>query len=138
MTETETTEGKYVIEYGKLGLLALVIVGGFVLVICAMFVFETGDDRFGPILALGSAQIAGAVGYLTGNGILASRGKPNVPAIGATPARVAAVALEAGELANVPTGELLERKAALRQQEQTSAVLHGLAAVTAELERRTA
>ena len=131
-------QGKYVIEYGKLGLLALVILGGFVLTICAMFVFEPGDDRFGPILALGSAQIAGAVGYLTGNGILASRGKPSIPAIGATPARVAATALEVSELSFVPTGELLERKAHLRRSEQTGAVLHGLAAITLELERRAA
>jgi hypothetical protein len=135
---TTGTEAKYVIEYGKLGMLALVILGGFVLIILSITTMDADDSRFGPILALGSAQIAGSVGYLTGNGILASRGQASVPTIAATPARVAATALETGELANVPTGELIERKAAMRQQEQTSAVLHGLAAVTAELERRTA
>jgi len=135
---TTETESGYVLEYGKLALLAIVIIGGFGLVLTAMIAFDTGDDRFGPILALGSAQIAGAVGYLTGNGILAARGKPNVAAIAASPARVAATALETSELVFVPTGELLERKAQLRQSEQTGAVLHGLAAITLELERRAA
>lgn len=126
------------IEYGKLLMLSVVIVGGFVLVLCGMFAFEPSDERFAPVLALGSAQIAGAVGYLTGNGRLASKGEPNVPAIGASPAKLAATALSMSEFATMTTGELLERKAELRSQEQTGAVLHGLAAITLELERRTA
>ncbi|MGE3449587.1 MAG: hypothetical protein AB7H92_18625 [Microbacteriaceae bacterium] len=130
--------GKYVVDYGKLMLLALVIIGGFALVLCAIIAFDPSDERFGPVLALGSAQIAGAMGYLTGTGRLAARGVANVPAIGATPHRVASAALEVGELANVPTGELLARKAELRQKDQTAAVYQGLAAIAAELERRTA
>jgi len=128
---------RFSIEYGKLGMLALVIVGGFVLVLCGIFAFEPADERFAPVLALGSAQIAGAVGYLTGNGRLASKGEANVPAIGASPARLAATALGTSEFAMMTTGDLLSRKADLRQHEQTGAVLNGLAAITLELERRT-
>lgn len=131
-------EPKYVIEYGKLALLALVIFGGFALVIVAIVAMEPDDSRFAPILALGSAQIAGAVGYLTGNGRLAAKGEPNVPAIGVTPMRAAARALELSELARVPTEELIREAEHLRASEQTGAVLHGLASITLELERRNA
>ncbi len=129
---------KYVIEYGKLAMLTVVILGGFALIILAITAMQADDPRFAPILAAGTGFIAGAVGYLTGNGRLASKGEVNVATIAATPARVAATALEVSEFANVPTGELRERKAQMRKQEQTSAVLHGLAAITAELERRVA
>lgn len=107
------TESKYVIEYGKIALLALVIIGGFALVIVSIVAMDPDDSRFAPILALGSAQIAGAVGYLTGNGRLAAKGEPNVPAIGVAPTRAARVAAELSELARVPTDELaieLERR----------------------------
>jgi hypothetical protein len=75
------------IEWGKLGLLSLVIVGGFVLVLVAIVSMSADDDRFGPILALGTSQIAGAVGYLTGNGRLASRGESSVPTFAPAPAK---------------------------------------------------
>ena len=105
------TESKYVIEYGKIALLALVIIGGFALVIVAIVAMDSDDSRFAPILALGSAQIAGAVGYLTGNGRLAAKGEPNVPAIAAAaPTRAAARVLELNE---IPTDQLaieLERR----------------------------
>ncbi len=127
---------KFQIEYGKLAMLAVVILGGFTIIGIGMLTFAADDPRFAPVLALGSAQIAGAVGYLTGNGRLATKGEPNVPAIGAPAARLAATALATGELVTVPTGELLERRAQLRQAEQTGAVLQGLAAITLELERR--
>lgn len=103
------TESKYVIEYGKIALLALVIIGGFALVIIAIVAMDADDSRFAPILAVGSAQIAGAVGYLTGNGRLAAKGEPNVPAIAAAPTRAAARVLEL----NDPTDQLaieLERR----------------------------
>lgn len=135
---TTESDPKYVIEYGKLGMLALTIVGGFVLIILAITSMSAGDERFAPILAAGTGFIAGAVGYLTGNGRLASKGESTVATIAASPARVAASALETSEFTNVPTGELLERKAVMRKQEQTGAVLHGLAAITLELERRAA
>ena len=127
---------KFQIEYGKLAVLCVVILGGFSLIALGMLSFASDDPRVAPVLALGSAQIAGAVGYLTGNGRLAAKGEVNVPAIGAPPARLAATALATGELVTVPTGELLKRATFLRQQEQTGAILSGLAAIALELERR--
>ncbi len=129
---------RVVIEWGKLLLLALVIVGGFALVLAAIFAMESTDERFAPVLALGSAQIAGAVGYLTGNGRLASKGEPNVPAIGASPVRLAAHAVAATELTTMSDMELSIRHEQLRQQEPTGPVLAQLAAITLEQERRIA
>lgn len=126
------------IEWGKLLLLSLVIVGGFVLVLVSILAMEPSDERFAPVLALGSAQIAGAVGYLTGNGRLASKGEANVPAIGASPVRLAAHAVAATELTTLSDVELSLRHEALRQQPPTGPVLAQLAAITLEQERRIA
>lgn len=126
------------IEWGKLLLLALVIVGGFTLVLVSILAMGPDDERFAPVLALGSAQIAGAVGYLTGNGRLASKGEPNVPAIGAGPIRLAAAAAVSSELTALSDAELSYRHESYRQLPPTGPNLSALAAITLEQERRIA
>lgn len=73
------------IEWGKLGLIMLLILGGFGLVFVAILDHSLSDDRFAITLALGSSIITGAMGYLFGNGRLASRGEISVPTIAPMP-----------------------------------------------------
>jgi hypothetical protein len=130
---------RLVIEWGKIILLALSIVGGFVLVILAIVTMQADDPRFAPTLAIGSAQIAGAIGYLTGNGRLAAAGQASVPAIGAPPARLAATATVATELAAEPTERLERRRRvflAIPPDDLAGTDLAELAAITLELDRR--
>lgn len=68
------------IEWGKLALIALLMTGGFVLVGIALLGHIT-DDRFAITLSLGSTIISAPMGYLFGNGRLASKGQPNVPTL---------------------------------------------------------
>jgi hypothetical protein len=71
------------IEWGKLALILVLMLGGFGLVFVALLDSDLTDDRFAITLALGSSIITGCMGYLFGNGRLASRGEASVPTLGA-------------------------------------------------------
>jgi hypothetical protein len=70
------------IEWGKLGILAISLMFGFALVIIALLVLPGDDARFAACLSFGTGTVGSVLGYVTGNGRLASRGEPSVPAIG--------------------------------------------------------
>lgn len=71
------------IEWGKLALILVLMIGGFGLVFVALLDANLSDDRFAITLALGSSIITGVMGYLFGNGRLASKGQQSVPTIAA-------------------------------------------------------
>lgn len=79
---------KFQIEWGKLGLIGLLMTFGFVLVTIALLT-DIPDDRFAAILALATGCITGPAGYLYGNGRLASKGEQSVPTLAPHPDRVA-------------------------------------------------
>lgn len=76
------------IEWGKLALILVLMLGGFGLVFVALLSHALSDDRFAITLALGSSIITGCMGYLFGNGRLASKGQLSVPTISPAPAPV--------------------------------------------------
>jgi hypothetical protein len=69
------------IEWGKLALILVLMLGGFGLVFIALIDENLSDDRFAITLALGSSIITGCMGYLFGNGRLAARGQSSVPTL---------------------------------------------------------
>ena len=78
---------KFQIEWGKLALIGMLMLGGFALIVIALFT-NLPDDRFAAVLALATGCITGPAGYLYGNGRLASRGEQSVPTIAPHPDRV--------------------------------------------------
>ena len=79
---TELYHDQWVIEWGKLILLGIALLFGFTLVLVALIVLDADDPRFAAALAFGTGTVGSIIGYITGNGRLASKGQPNVPAIG--------------------------------------------------------
>ena len=73
--------GQWVIEWGKLALLALALLGGLACTLCALFLLPADDARFAPALAFGTGTVGSVIGYVTGNGRLAAKGQPTVAAI---------------------------------------------------------
>lgn len=67
------------IEWGKLAVIGFLMLGGFALVFVALLAPNLADDRFAITLSLGSSIITGVMGYLFGNGRLASKGQVSVP-----------------------------------------------------------
>lgn len=82
MSRAPETAERYAwqIEWGKLALILVLMLGGFALVFIALLA-QISDDRFAITLALGSSIITGCMGYLFGNGRLASKGMVSVPTI---------------------------------------------------------
>ena len=78
------------IEYGKLALLTVALLSGIALVMVALLALQPDDARFAAALSFGTGTTGTVLGYITGNGRLASRGLPTVPAIG-TSAKLAPV-----------------------------------------------
>lgn len=68
------------IEWGKLFVILVLILCGFTLILVALL-GDLPDDRFAMTLALGSSLVSSPMGYLFGNGRLATKGEVSVPTI---------------------------------------------------------
>jgi hypothetical protein len=72
---------RWEIEWGKLVICVLLIFCGMSLMMLALFDSNLPDDRFTIAMTTGTALVTGVMGYLFGNGRLASKGEISVPTI---------------------------------------------------------
>jgi len=72
-------------DIGKLVLLAVGLVGGFVVVVVGAVTHDSAT------LTTGVAIVGPVIGYMTGNGVLAARGQAPSPVLVPTPEKIAEV-----------------------------------------------
>lgn len=75
-------KGPLVFEWGKLALLTISLLCSFALIFVALFAMKSDDPRFAVTLSFATGTVGIVIGYVTGNGRLASRSQDPVPAIG--------------------------------------------------------